>query len=857
MTETLALVLAFGALILAWRASRQVKALAARLATLEPAREIRDTPQVLDTPQALDTPQDSAPEAATPTRVWTPRAGSGALVALGKWLRANWIYPIAGAALVMAAVYLVQYSIERGLLSPQARIGLALALGAALIGAAEFLRRRFAAAESGAALVAATLAGAGIVTLLAAVLAAFHLYAMIGQGSTLVALAAVSILAVGLGWVHGPMLAALGILAGAAAPFLLGEGNAPKDLLYGYFALVSALGLAISGLRRWGWIAALAVIAPLWGGILIRAAGAGEIGFAALALIVSALALALPDGALFPRGQGAMLSQLRQQRPAAATIAAALASLLAAIGLVVLNDGLSAPIALLALAMLVGAGTRNAPALADQVLIPLVGVIAWIARTASLAPWQTGVLMQSQPMVAPLLVGLATLTALVLLNRSEATSGKMRDFWALTGLAVPGATMITLELMWHPAAQGLGVTSWALIAMALAAFYTGVALWAARRDHGQGLRVGGATAAAFAMIALALMLVLSLAALTVALAVLLVAAAAMDRRFDIPLLGWFNVLSAMALAWRMTIDPGMFWLIDDGAGGAGLLDVALTLVSVLLAPWLALRLAPTPHRDWSRVIVETASVAMIPLAELVIVARLLPEETLSLTAILGVVATTLMVMAKVQLTRAQLLAGQRALLWFRWALASVMGLGAALMAGLAVSVFSPLFAGGFFDVVVRGWPVVNDLLLAYAAPGAALIWVTRGLKGPAIRLCRGVAGVLLAYWVGCVIRHLWHADQGMALSRGFVQGELYAYTVALLVAGAAAIALALRLRRTALRRLGLALIALAAAKAFLVDAAGLSGMLRVGAFLGLGLSLAGLAWLNTWVAGRSRAQDMQ
>ena len=36
------------------------------------------------------------------------------------------------------------------------------------------------------------------------------------------------------------------------------------------------------------------------------------------------------------------------------------------------------------------------------------------------------------------------------------------------------------------------------------------------------------------------------------------------------------------------------------------------------------------------------------------------------------------------------------------------------------------------------------------------------------------------------------------------------------------------------------------AKVFLLDAAGLTGLTRVVSFLGLGLSLAGLAWLNRW-----------
>jgi len=48
----------------------------------------------------------------------------------------------------------------------------------------------------------------------------------------------------------------------------------------------------------------------------------------------------------------------------------------------------------------------------------------------------------------------------------------------------------------------------------------------------------------------------------------------------------------------------------------------------------------------------------------------------------------------------------------------------------------------------------------------------------------------------------------------------------------------------AVRRLAMAGIGLTVAKVFLVDMSGLAGLFRVASFLGLGLSLAGLAWVN-------------
>ena len=81
---------------------------------------------------------------------------------------------------------------------------------------------------------------------------------------------------------------------------------------------------------------------------------------------------------------------------------------------------------------------------------------------------------------------------------------------------------------------------------------------------------------------------------------------------------------------------------------------------------------------------------------------------------------------------------------------------------------------------------------------------------------------------------------------GVTQYELYSYTIALMLVGAALLYQAIARRSTLLRRLGMAVIALTVAKVFLIDASGLTGLTRVFSFAGLGLSLAGLAWLNRW-----------
>lgn len=809
-----------------------------------------------------------AETAAEPGRLrgWGARRASGAaLRGLGGWLRANWIYPVAGAALVMAAIYLVQYSIERGLLSPRARIGLALLLGALLIAAGEGIRRRWSDENGPARMLPSTLSGAGIVALLAAILAAFHLYDLLSQATTLLALAAVAGLAMALGWAHGPLLAALGVLAGAAAPFLLGEGSAPRDLLYAYFALIAFLGLGIDGFKRWGWVSALAVAAPLSGGFLIHLAGAAPGGFAALALAVPLLAMALPSGALIPRATGRGLLHRGTGKRDPAVLVSGLGLLLSCAMLIGLDDVVDRVLALAVLALILPLWTARAPALAAHVLFPVLALPAAILAAGLTAQPAIRYALITFAGLPILVVGLAALGGLAMLWRSAAAgpisapvSARGAAFRALVAIGYPGCTMVAFELFWSLGAR-IDPARWAFAAMALAAGYVAVALWAARRDAGQGLRLGAAAAAAFAMIAFALMLSLSLAALTLALSVLLVVSAAMDRRFDIPMLGVFQALAALALGWRIVLDPGPSWLLGwEETGGAQSWEVILSLAAALLGPaaalWLTAGLARSRLRDWSMVFVDTALCGLVPVALMVLVARFL-VEAVSVHAHLGMQGTVLISLAWVQGLRALRFADNRALAILRRILSLAFALAALVVLGLVMTVFSPLGDGWLTGDEVRGVILVNDLLLAYALPGGLLLWIVRASRSRMRFAGLAAAALLLAYWIGCAIRHLWQGGTGMALSRGFAQGELYAYTVALLVAGAAALALALRLGRTGLRLAGLALIGLAVAKAFLVDASGLTGLMRVGAFLGLGLSLAGLAWLNAWVMARMAAPE--
>ena len=72
--------------------------------------------------------------------------------------------------------------------------------------------------------------------------------------------------------------------------------------------------------------------------------------------------------------------------------------------------------------------------------------------------------------------------------------------------------------------------------------------------------------------------------------------------------------------------------------------------------------------------------------------------------------------------------------------------------------------------------------------------------------------------------------------------ELYVYSAVWLLFGVALLALGFLRNAAALRHAGMALVCVVVAKVFLIDMAGLQGLLRVFSFLGLGAALIGLGY---------------
>ncbi|MBR9766511.1 MAG: DUF2339 domain-containing protein, partial [Rhodobacteraceae bacterium] len=172
---------------------------------------------------------------------------------------------------------------------------------------------------------------------------------------------------------------------------------------------------------------------------------------------------------------------------------------------------------------------------------------------------------------------------------------------------------------------------------------------------------------------------------------------------------------------------------------------------------------------------------------------------------------------------------------------------------LALTLLNPLAR---FGNEVLGPVLFNTLFVAYALPALFFAFMARRFTriAGAWRLALTIlAAALSVLWLGLSIRHFWRGPD-LAVA-DVTPPELYSYTVALLLIGAGLLYRALATRSAPLRRVAMSVIALTVAKVFLIDASGLAGLIRVFSFLALGLSLAGLAFLNRWAAMRAQGAD--
>ncbi len=111
------------------------------------------------------------------------------------------------------------------------------------------------------------------------------------------------------------------------------------------------------------------------------------------------------------------------------------------------------------------------------------------------------------------------------------------------------------------------------------------------------------------------------------------------------------------------------------------------------------------------------------------------------------------------------------------------------------------------------------------------------------RILLGVAAAVGGWlFVTLQVRHLWHGT--VHYSAGLPGGELYSHSLAWLLMALAGLAGGIRYASREIYGVGMTLLVVVILKVFLIDLAGLSGVLRALSFMGLGLVLLATAYLH-------------
>jgi len=203
---------------------------------------------------------------------------------------------VGGVALVVAAVFLIRYSIEIGLITPELRMIAAAAFGLALLGLGEWAHAAKRLADDRR--ISQALVGAGLAVLYATVYGSHILYGFLSINVAAALMLAITGVALGLSLRHGIGTAALGLIGGFLTPWLVGDPDAGALPLLAYLALLDVAVFAIAWRRGWGWLAGFAVLASFaWTGALLFGPAPD-----ALAAGWFAVALGIVAGLLRPAG---------------------------------------------------------------------------------------------------------------------------------------------------------------------------------------------------------------------------------------------------------------------------------------------------------------------------------------------------------------------------------------------------------------------------------------------------------------------------------------------------------------------------------------------------------------------------
>lgn len=801
---------------------------------------------------------------------------------------ARWAVWVGGIALALGGIFMVKYSIESGLLSPGVRLVLAALFGLVLIAAGEVIRRRDITTLNTAfqnAMVPGVLTAAGVVALFGSTYAAHAIYGFIGPATAFVLLGLISLATLALSLLHGQALAGLGLLASMATPALIASTAPHPWTLFGYLTLTWLATLHASRLRHWLIAPSLANgLLSLWPLLYISFSTIVDLTPVTLSMLamiggtiflwpgrypisepISDDAMAVPaDSMRPPRIADGQWAAFLARPPLGMTLTASVGALIVSLSLLTYSLEHGYPIvdatfmfaAIVAAVAAFGAGRLHAAwATILSALIAVVGTFGvltqWIAGVGAGGADAT-ITVESMVLYEALgLGGLFVLIGAFFLRRFAGGEKPYAALWSLamaaTPLAIAAISFVNFgnwAVDWLHGLYGIGL---ALVLIALAE-------WQDRQaDEGLNLPTNILAAGSFAAAVFALHTLAHHATATILLPVLGIVYLLAGRLRNWPVLPWAMVAALIItmgrIAWQPTIvDPSelgttpVFNMLLAGYG-----------IPAALAVFAAFTMRHSPNLRLHNALQALASfLVLLTIAILVRHAMnggvlndavpTLGEQSIYTLLAIGASATLM----ALDLSAASLV--------FRYGGMALGVISVAMILTLHLLGLNPFMTGESTGRI----PLFNLLLLAYLLPAAAYgglaLYARNRRPLPYVSMLAVAASVMAFAWATLSVRRFWQGEY-IPFWNGFIQGELYSYSVVWLLIGIALLALGARFEARSLRIASAALVFIAVVKAFLIDMANLEGFLRALSFIGLGAVLIGIGLFYQKILTRKKTTE--
>jgi uncharacterized membrane protein len=734
---------------------------------------------------------------------------------------------VGGISLVFAGFFLVRYTIEAGLFGPGARAVTATIFALLMITVSELGGKlpKIGGSFSADPRIGQSLAGAGVATLYGTLYMAAEIYGLVGVGTAFLLVVLTTVIAFALSLRHGPPTALMGLVGGFAAPWVAGMGasNLPTLLLYLAVFIAALFGLAVW--RRWLWLLVLASGGGLAWSLAMLATANGDLGLLGGFIAVTGGG-ALIAAKRFEGGNG-LWAQLARYAPMALALVQ-LALLLPKMNFTATGWLFYFALSILAIVL----------AWRDKALLPLVAGALLLAMGPLGLAWEAVGGVRTDTMMT---LAIAALFGGAGHARAR-LSGEAATAWAIIGIATPILCWFTASLSYIEEADRM----WGALAIA-AAIPAAFTAWEWHSKQRDPALQPWATGAAALMLWTAAILLLDgeWAASYTALVALGVAAWAnvtggkWERR-----VGWVPLGAAMVIAFALSYrfteaigaslsGTGAFYELLPPVGEAW----RETLVPTLLIGALAWQRAFASGR-------RTRALALfVGGAGITAFLWLLAKQPAHIVSPSDFIRTGFAERAVI--TQALFCAG-----WLAMRQASARADWPSLhFAGLTLSAVA-LFRFVWFDLLIHN-PVIDpqavgpvpvaNLLSGHIALVALWLWLLARHLPP--RFVLATQGLSLGAMIVAVLATIRQAVQGNLVSGAVVEtGENYLYSAGLLVLSVMWLALGIRRGSKLLRVAGLSLLTAVTLKVFLVDAAALTGLLRILSFLGLGIALIGIGW---------------